>query len=351
MEPLRAISHTALTPLVCVLIIGAGLAVFKLDAAGLTLNSDYASYLETAELFRGAPDAAANPGRILKPLAPLSVAALETALPPGTAFLVQVVVFYFLLIAACYALGRAFGFAAKESALLALLLGASYPVLRYGVDLYTETGALFFCVLSFALTLRYLRAPGWRVLLINSAVITLGFLWKEYSAVAALAFGLAILAHPALSWRERFRDLFVYVGVFAVVNLAWEIFVYTRYHYTYLSWYHQAGEAGFKTEFTAFNIAKSLAALLGLGWLLVPFGLARVRGLAVWQKRFLLIAIPASCMAFFWGYVSSRLFFIIAPAFALIAVLALSRVRHPAVRYGLVCAVLAGNVAWLLASA
>ncbi|MCX6787514.1 MAG: hypothetical protein NTY93_03295, partial [Candidatus Kaiserbacteria bacterium] len=111
-----------LLPILLILCVGAGLATFKLHAVGLTPNGDYDGYLETAQLFRGVPGAEILPGRILKPLNPLIVAIEENVMTPKTAFLTQVVVFYFLFLVACYFFGRAFGFTKKESVLLVLIL-------------------------------------------------------------------------------------------------------------------------------------------------------------------------------------------------------------------------------------
>jgi len=339
-----------LAPVLLILCIGAGLAAFKFHTVGLTPNGDYDGYLETAQLFRGAPNATILPGRILKPLNPLIVAAEENILTPETAFLTQVVVFYFLFLIACYFFGRAFGFAKKESVLLTLVLGASYPVLKYGVDLYTETGALFFYISSLALTLWYMRAPSKRLVFVNALVLTIGFLWKEYSAVSVLIFGLAILFHPGLSRRIKFEDLAILGSIFFVVNFAWQVVVYFQYHYSYLSWYQTAGASGFKSQFTIKNIVKSVGALLGLAWLLVPFGMLHFKNLAEWQKRFLILTIPVSFVAFLWGNVSSRLFFVMAPAFALFAILALSKIKNLSIRYCILFLILAGNIVWLVLS-
>lgn len=134
------------------------------------------------------------------------------------------------------------------------------------------------------------------------------------------------------------------------MNLAWQTYVYITYQYTYLSWYTMGGVGGFKTEFTIRNLVKSVGALLGLAWLLVPFGMLRSPGLAHWQKGFLVIAIPASLLAFAWGNVSSRLFFVMAPAFALLALLPLARIQNPYLRYGMLTLILMGNMAWLVLS-
>ncbi len=199
-----------------------------------------------------------------------------------------------------------------------------------------------------ALTWRVLKIC--LILLANAAVLAVGFLWKEYSVVSAIIFGLAVLFHPELSRRARLKNFAVFAGIFAAVHLVWQVYVYVRYHYTYLSWYQTAGASGFRTECTIKNLVKSTGAILGLAWLLIPSGLFQFLTLAWWQKRFLVIAIPVSMMAFFWGYVSSRLFFVMAPAFALLAVLALARIQNAYARYGIFVLIIAGNLAWLVLS-
>jgi hypothetical protein len=341
---------TRFGPLAVLFLIGFALVVFKLGYLWVAPNSDYYTYLQTAEALRGEPGIIAAPIRILKPLEPLMTAAEESVLAPRWAFIFQIVFFYFLLLGASYYFARMFGFSRRDSVLAGLLVGGSYPVLRYGLDLYTETGAVFFYVSSLALTLGYLRAPSRKLLLANAAVITLGTLWKEYSIVSGVIFGFAILFHPQLSWRARFSALAAYAGIFLAVNLAWQAYVYHAYHYSYLSFYKEDGAPGFAWQYTVKNVTKSLAALLGLAWLLVPWGLARWRALEAWQRRFFVLAIPASAMAFLWGFVSSRLYFVIAPPFILLALLGLERIPSRPLRYAFIALVLAADLVWLVLS-
>lgn len=330
------------------LLICAFAAVGKLTYIGTTPNSDYESYLATAQHFSDIP-ATVYPQRVLKPLAPLGVAAVAPFIGFSAAFLFEVVLFYFAFALALYWLAYLY-FKNRRLAFFAALLGAlSYPLLRYGLDLYTETGALFFYVLSLALTLIYIQTPSRRILCINALVIGIGLIWKEYSVVAGLVFGLTLLFENA-TVRAKVQNLFL-LGLISLTPTALvQLWVFLAYHYTYFNWYLAGGASGFKTEFTLHNFAKSFAALLGLGWLLVPVGAVYFFELSPSQKRFLQVAIPASLIALVWGYVSSRLFYVMAPAFILLAVYGLSRLP----KWAQVCAVVVivgGNIAWLILAA
>lgn len=334
--------RTALIALLVLCCLAAGL---KLVYLGTTPNSDYDSYIETAKLFSGLP-AQAYPARILKPLAPLGVAALAPAADFPAAFEIEMMFCYLALALAVYWLAWEF-FKSKRLALFgALLVALSYPVLHYGVDLYTETGALLFYVLSLALTLLYVRAPSKKLLVANALVIGIGFLWKEYSVVAGIIFAVALLLER-VDWQRRVRNLAYLAALALAPSVVVQLWVYLAFHYTYLDWYRIGGTSGFKTEFTLFNLLKSFAALLTLAWLLVPFGLAQWKSMERWQQRFLAIALPVPFICLTWGFVSSRLFYVVAPAFVLVA---LAGIRKWPVwaQYAAVGICLAAGIFWLV---
>jgi hypothetical protein len=333
--------------LACLLALCALAAVFKIGYLGLTPNSDYDSYIGTAQLFAGTATTV-YPQRVLKPLAPVLVTVAAPVLGFQNAFLFEVLLFYFAFALALYWLGFIF----FEDSLLAFfvaILGAlSYPILRYGVDLYTETGAQFFYVVSLALSLLYARMPSRKLLVANALIIGIGLLWKEYSVVSGLIFGLILLFESTPVARKLGNLALLALCSLLPTGLV-QIWVYSAYHYTYLNWYVHGGASGFATQFTPYNLTKSVAALLGLAWLFVPAGLPITRTLAKPDKQFLLFAALAPCLAFCWGFVSSRLFYVMAPAFILIAVLGLARLPR-SLQYPLVALVIAANLGWLAVS-
>jgi hypothetical protein len=336
-------------PIFIILAICTLAAVAKDHYFGFTEVSDYTTYIETAKLFAGLPPGqypGPYPSRLLKPLAPLGVAALSPVFGIDGAFLFEVAFFYLAFALVLYALGYVF-FGDKRLGVFAALIGAlSYPMLRYGVDLYTETGAQFFYVLSLLFTLLYLRAPSRKMLLWNALALGIGFLWKEYSVVAGIIFGFVLLFEN-VEWRARARNIALLALVALLPSIAVQIWVYLDYHYTYLDWYIHGGASGFAVEFTFRNITKSIAALLGLAWALVPLGLMRMRQLPESDRRFLYAALPVPFICLLWGYVSSRLFYVIAPAFILVALLGLTRLPRRAQIVAML-AVLAANIGWLV---
>ncbi len=323
-------------------------SIIKLTYFGTTPSSDYHSYRETAKLFSGDPGAAVFPHRILKPLNPLLVAFLGLFMGIPEAFVFQSVFFYLAFAVILFFLARKF-FGRELPAVFVALFGVlSYPMLRYGVDLFTETGALFFYTLSLLLSLSFLKQPSQKIFFWNVAAIILGFLWKEYSIVAAVIFGLVLIFHPDLVKTEKVRLVAWFAGVFLFVNIFWQIFIFLKYHYTYLSWYYDGGVGGFAHEYTLYNLTKSTAAVLGLAWLFVPLAVNVAQKLPAWKKRFLYIAVPAPFLVLAWGAVSSRLFYVMAPAFLLLSVLGIERLfprkNHRIMAAGAVVAV---NIAWL----
>lgn len=322
----------------------------KLACIPLTPSSDYTQYLATAHALAGDTGFEASPQRILKPLAPATVALLAPLFGSfEEAFLFQALAGYLLLIVCMYVLAREFLKDEHLAILTTLLSALSYPILKYGVDLTTETVAIALYCLSLFLTLRFLKKPRLHTFWWNVAVVTIAFFWKEYAVVSGAAFGIAILLHPSLTWGEKIRCIGLFGLTFGIVHALWQTYVYLTYHYTYFSWYQGGGAPGFSFEYTAKNLLKSTAALLGVAWLFVPHGLTHARSLETSKRRFLLATVPPPFMAFAWGYVSSRLFYVIAPPFLLLAGMGLKNISNRS-RYLLIGFAIAANITWLFLS-
>lgn len=326
-------------------------ACFRFSYVPLTPNSDYTSYVSTAQYFSGIPSAEVYPQRILKPLGPLGVAVLELAATPQTAFIIEVLIFYFLFGGALYFLAFEF-FQDRRAALIAALLGTvSYPMMRYGLDLYTETGAQFFYVLALLFMLRYLKAPSYSRLLAAAVTIGIGLLWKEYSLVTGFGFGLMLLFERT-PFGQKIKNL-ILLGVGSLLpSLLVQAWVFENLHYSYLDWYRTGGANGFATEYTPKNLIKSVAALLGLGWVFVPSGVFQIKKLGFGEPRFnfILFSTLASLLCLAWGFVSSRLFFVVAIPAILIAVTAMMRLPKK-MQIVATTVILLGNVVWLVVSA
>jgi len=346
---LASLRSPAVIACTIVLVLSACGAWLKLNYFGTTLTSDYQEYVETAMYFGGGTDEVV-PQRLLKPLNPLLIAGMSTFMPTGTAFLLQALVFYFALAIAVYFLAWLFFRDCFGAALIALMVTLSYPVLRYGVEINTETGALFLYVLSLILTFKFIERPSLPLLIGNTFVVTVGFLWKEYSIVAGIIFGLAILFHATLSTRLKAIYVALYGTIFLAAHIPWQLWIWMQYDYSYLSWYTGNVTGGIKShEFSLRNIVKSTAALIGLAWLAVPFGLRRFSELDPARKFFLRISLPPPFIGYLWGYISSRLLYVMAPPFLLVAYMEM-RAWKKSTQAAFTGLVIAANIAWLFLS-
>jgi len=346
-------SHTALVIIAVFLVLGAITAILKVEYLGTTHSSDYDTYLLTAEYLKGVPvedpTGISIAQRILKPLFPAFLAISSTGTDYFTAALMQAVVFYLLFIVAMFLLAREF-FDDLFLASLAVLLSAfSYPMLKYGLDVYTETGAWCMYALSLWLTIKFLRSPSRSIFFANVALITIGFLWKEYIIVAAVIFGLGILLHSLLTIREKIIYVFLYGVLFLVVQIPWQLHILSTFHFSYLDWYLIGGADGFSYEFTLKNIIKSTAALIGIMWLFVPLGLIRLKTAAFPDRLFAYTSCVVPLVGYAWGFISSRLLYVIAPPMLLVSLYAI-RSWDRKYQIALAAVALAANLGWLILS-
>lgn len=109
----------------------------------------------------------------------------------------------------------------------------SFPMLEFGLNLFTETGGWFFYLLSLFLSLKFLKKPSEKLMWANSIVSTLGFLYKEYSIVSYIIANLAMFFAPNLEKEKRIKYFAILNGVFMTVNILWQAIVYLKYGYTY----------------------------------------------------------------------------------------------------------------------
>ena len=172
---------------------------------------------------------------------------------------------------------------------------------------------------------------------------------KENAVVSGAALALTIVLHPTLSLRHKAAFLGAFAAMFLAVNVPWQIFMLWNFDYSYFAAYASKGLPGFEVEYTLKNLVKSTAGVLALGWVTVPLGLIHIRTMDSARRRFLYAALPPPFMAFAWGYVSSRLFYVLGPPFAIVSVIGMGdwHCRRQAV---FVAAALAVNIAWFVIS-
>lgn len=357
--PGLTLSRIIRSPLAVLLIAGVALAVARFAIADLTPSSDGASYIETAHFLGGEEGAPLHQHRILKPLAPLGILLIErvAGVSGQSALLIESLIGFAFLLLAGWWFFREFFAARPERDTLALtgaiLLAGGYPILKYGLDLYTETGAMAFFVGCAAATVRAARDPSWRNVLCATAIGVVGMLWKEYSALTLVSLGLAILVARELSWSEKFFRWSAMAGIGALVFGAWVAHVYVSYQYSYLDWFKLGGASGtLPLDNGSVAVVKSLLGIGMLAWLPAIGGVAKWRAMSGDERRIaIILAIP--CLAIFtWGFAISRLYYVAAPMVLVFALHGLSRMMEgrPWVLPAATVLVLGSDFAWLAVS-
>lgn len=357
-EVFSEIRACAVSPVAILLFAAALLIAGRFAIADLTPATDSASYIETAR-YLGGDDVALHPERILKPFAPLGILAIQrvSSLSFDDAFLVEIILGFLLLIASGYWFFREFFRERKHAELLAIagtiLLAGGYPMLKYGLDLYTETGAMAFFMAGLALTVLAARDPSWRNILLATSVGVLGILWKEYSALQLLSLGLVILFAKELSYREKFLRWGAMAAIGGVFLGGWLAYVYVVYDYSYADWFRLGGATGtLPLDNGLLAITKSLLGVAMLAWIPAAYGVFRHKEMEQRELRIaILLAIP--CVAIFtWGYAISRLYYVAAPVVLVFALHGISQLieRRPWVLPLAVSLVLASDFVWLALS-
>lgn len=341
--------HTG--PLLLLVGIACCLLLFRAAYVPLAYNSDTGQYIETARLFSGDTTAMPHGNRLLKPLAPLAMVLLAPYTGDLTVALALLSALgYLLLVPIVYAFLYTLLHQRNEAFIGTLLYLGSYPLLFYGLDLYTETGAWLFHLIGLLYAARYfLVEASYRSVALSSLATTLGFLWKEYTVLSGLALVLCILL-TRIPMRTKLAHLAVSALIALPVLIGWQLYVYATYGYTYLDWFLTGhGEPDATSQYSPFYVLKSLFALMLLGWGLIALGLARWHTFTRDERTVIAICGITSCGFLSWGYVSSRLYFVLAPVLALFAGRGSTLLPRWA-RYACLLLVLAVALAWLIVS-
>ncbi|MBP9760295.1 MAG: glycosyltransferase family 39 protein [Candidatus Pacebacteria bacterium] len=336
-------------PVLLLLLVACISAYLRVNYIPLVVNSDTTQYIQTAQYLAEDPAGIAHGNRLLKPLAPMGMAVLAPYFDGNYATALEVlsIVCYLLLTIVIYFFAYHFLTSRFEAFCATLLYSTSYPMLMYGLDLYTETGAWLFHLLGLYYAVRYYRTPYLKYVTLSALTTTVGFLWKEYAALSGLALGLLILlAHTP--WKTKLGHLAV-AGVLALpILIGWQVHVYQVYDYSYLDWFITGhGEPEATSQYSLFYIVKSMFALFLGGWFLVMSGMYLWRTFTREDRVPGMIAIFTSLGFLAWGYVSSRLYFVLAPMLAVFAGRGTRILSKRTTQITLVILIVSMNYTWL----
>lgn len=322
-------------------------AFLKLRFVPFQISADYYTYLQTADLFAGLPVEQMFGFRILKPLTSYGLLWISSVTGSYES------AFWWIMLAgfaACapvaYSIGKRFFDNDAAAATYMLWIMLSYPMLKYGLEMATDSIAWLFYLLSILSLAVYWLGKKDAALWTAMVWITLGFFWKEYVVVSLVALHLLVFLDRRRTWRDSLVLLVKLDALFVIPHALWQIHVFQAYGYTYFDWYFVQDRP--YREWTPYHYGKSLFALLMFGWAFVFLGIRK------WHAEYtstvlVAVLVLASGLCFVWGWPSSRLFFVLMPPLALIGVFGLLQTCKTRLAYTIGSGlVLGGHLAWLL---
>lgn len=337
-----------------ILLIAACGVFARVEFVPLVMSTDGVTYIESAQFLSGS-GGVPHPERLLKPLGPLAIG-LFTKIFSGNyldGFLALNIILYFVFAVAAWYFVRTFFNDDRWGFYGALLLLFAYPALKYGLDYYTDLGSWVLYLVALTGIILYSRNPSRRSFIITAFIVAVGFLWKEYSVLAGVTLVLVLFSQSLISARERLVRLGLLVLIVSIIVGIAQYVVYVKFHFTYLDWYliGTKGEIPAISEHTPWFMSKSFFAVFLLGWVAAILGAVRLKRLSS-ADRWLIISIGLPLvLLFFWGYVSSRLYFVAAPLLTLLAVHGITTYLESKTRRILVVgAIILVNFGWLLVS-
>ncbi len=307
--------------IILLLLIASTNILLRMSLLPIYTTNDTLQYIETAKHFAGDKNAKIYGHRLLKPLEPEMMALMSPFFDHDYTVSLEMlsVLFYYALTVLIYFFLLVFLKKRKEAFIGSVLYITSYPMLRYNLGLYTETGALFFHLLGIYFATKYYLKPNIKLVIYSSLAITVGFLLKEYAALAGISLVIFILISK-LPIKTKLAHLTTSALIALPILIGWQIHVYNTYHYSYLDWFKVGqSEPEETSQFTPFYISKSLFALLLLGCILVLGGVAKWKTFSK-KRRTAGIVVGITSLGFLsWGYVSSRLYFVLTPILTVLA--------------------------------
>ncbi len=317
--------------------------------------SDSEQYVETAKYFKG-EDVQIFGQRMLKPLMPFLAAAGSNFFGDiGISFKFINSILYFFIGFLVFKIIKLLFDSDKMAFWGSLLFLSAYPMLEYGIAVMTDISGWFFFVWSIYLTLLFLRQPSNKLIIFNALVSAAGSLTRESGIMGALFFIICLFFIFKGNIAQKLKYLFVFCAISALPFLAWQIFVYIKFHYTYYDWlfiYNKEGQPADKYFAQFFRVLiKSLAATFLIGWAFVVLGLAKIKEMSKDNLKIIAALILPSFSFIFWFAASSRLFYILGLLLCILACWGIISSGWLAKKYLLpisIAVILAGNYFWFI---
>lgn len=222
----------------------------------------------------------------------------------------------------------------KRAAFLStMLLALNYATVVFGLSYGADASGWFFYVAALYCSFRFIttKQPAW--LWAAAALVGVGGIFKEYALCAYIVVAGSICIVERGKWLRMVGLLLATATIAIVPFIVANLYTWVFFHYTYLDWwaYNQTRQSIYPDS-RLYEYIKSFGSLYNVAWF---FGLS---GLVIfWQRRkevlhdttlqFIILVALSSVPVLVWPPFQ-RVFFITAPAFALVAGLFFKRVTH-----------------------
>ncbi|KND46797.1 MAG: hypothetical protein AB201_03360 [Parcubacteria bacterium C7867-006] len=166
-----------------------------------------------------------------------------------------------------------------------LFLATNYALISFGLNFLMDMGGWFFYMLSIYLVFKYLETDLRMYILSASISVGVGLLFKEYAVLGVIPIATVLVYQnfDRNSWLYSLKKIFlnsIIPALFAVIPIIiLYIFVYTKFHYTYIDWLNTNNE-----RYSDFN--KIVEYIKSYGSLLNVLGLIFIGGLYYFFKQF-----------------------------------------------------------------
>ena len=314
----------------------------------LQVNSDLHSYLSTITYVRsslsGESDTVPAPApqvvltrALTTPLMTLSAMVIGGITGNDAFGIIAInIIFYFLLVPIFYRIGVLIFDNQKTAFIATVILFTNWVLFTYGTAFLVDMGGWFFFLLTTMCALEYYRDPTRRSYFyygILSSIV--GVFFKEYGALGMATLGILVAAShtPAM---QKIKDIATAFLLFGTALVAYHLWFYLHFDYTYLSWYghnyesYAAPESGsYKHDFS--HLIRVLVLIFLPGWPIFLLGGVRIVKELRGRVASLLIPLgamlPASLAFLAWPSFAHRIAFTLIPWVALVAAFGLARIQ------------------------
>ncbi len=227
-------------------------------------------------------------------------------------------IFYFLIVFVFYFFVYEIYESKKISFWATILFASNYYLINPDNAYLVDFGGWFFMILASYFAVRYYKEKIDKYYYFSIFSSVIGFFFKEFGALGLLTlFSLILLSD--FTWKEKIKKILGGGLFFAILPVAYHIFFYLKFDFTYFGWY------AFNTQYLNKNhnfivLIKVLGWVYSVGWLIFFYGIRQeFRHFDKTRFKILISLLPASLAFLIWPGFAQRVSFILVPFLTMIS--------------------------------